>query len=352
MKIGILTFHWATNYGAVLQTYALQSFLESIGHEVTIINYKPRNFDNSIWRYIINRNFMHHALYCEGLKKESAIVPFREKYLNLTNRVYRLTKITDVTHNLDMVISGSDQVLNPSFLLNGEGRRIPSAAYYLGFSFKGVKVGYAVSFGCTEFPVNALSLAKQNITNFDKIGVREETGIEIVKAMGREDAVLVPDPTLLLGSESYKKLAEDSQAQTPEIYKYCFFIRNIEARKEQLSSFFGDNVLWNNDDANYSLNDWLRKIKNASFVVTDSFHCMVMCLKLHKPFVVVTANKGNVGMNDRFYTLLSPMLLSSRIIYFEDIARLDVMKKELIDWQNVDSYLDLYPSIAEEFLRK
>ena len=111
-------------------------------------------------------------------------------------------------------------------------------------------------------------------------------------------------------------------------------------------------MLWNNDDANYSLNDWLRKIKNASFVVTDSFHCMVMCLKLHKPFVVVTANKGNVGMNDRFYTLLSPMLLSSRIIYFEDIARLDVMKKELIDWQNVDSYLDLYPSIAEEFLRK
>ena len=77
MKIGILTFHWATNYGAVLQTYALQTFLESKGHEVVIINYKPRNYDNNFWTYIRNRKFLKHSLYKNELKKEAALSEFR-----------------------------------------------------------------------------------------------------------------------------------------------------------------------------------------------------------------------------------------------------------------------------------
>ena len=59
MKIGILTFHWATNYGAVLQCYALQTYLESLGHDVRVINYKPKQYDFSLWRFFRYRLFLH-----------------------------------------------------------------------------------------------------------------------------------------------------------------------------------------------------------------------------------------------------------------------------------------------------
>lgn len=57
MNIGILTFHWATNYGAVLQCYALQSYLTSIGHNVKVINYKPRQYDESLYKFLRYRKF-------------------------------------------------------------------------------------------------------------------------------------------------------------------------------------------------------------------------------------------------------------------------------------------------------
>lgn len=122
MKIGILTFHWATNYGAVLQTYALQTFLESKGHEVVIINYKPRNYDNNFWTYIRNRKFLKHSLYKNELKKEAALSEFRRLHLHLTDRITKSANLSAVCKGFDCIISGSDQVLNPSFLLNGEGQ--------------------------------------------------------------------------------------------------------------------------------------------------------------------------------------------------------------------------------------
>ena len=84
MKIGILTFHWATNYGAVLQCYALQTYLESLGHEVTIINYKPKQYDFSLWRFFRYRQFLHPQTFVQTQIKEKPLIPFRNKYLKLS----------------------------------------------------------------------------------------------------------------------------------------------------------------------------------------------------------------------------------------------------------------------------
>ena len=339
MKIGILTFHWATNYGAVLQTYALQTFLESKGHEVVIINYKPRNYDNNFWTYIRNRKFLKHSLYKNELKKEAALSEFRRLHLHLTDRITKSANLSAVCKGFDCIISGSDQVLNPSFLLNGEGRNVSSSAYFLDFYFSGTKIGYAVSFGCTEYPKEALPVATKAIKNFNKIGVRESSGTDIVKSMGREDAVVMPDPTLLLAGKVYEELASESQLQTSIDYVYCFFIRNIADRKKRLSSF-GTSIhqLWNNEDASYGLNDWLKKIQNARFVIADSFHCVVMCLQLHIPFAVVTELEGNVGMNDRLYTVLGGAL-NNHIVYKEQIQSIESMLNNKIDWRLVDEFI-------------
>lgn len=349
MKIGILTFHWATNYGAVLQCYALQEYLKSLGHEVEIINYKPHLFDDNVFTFLRYRKFLHIGDYLNDCKKEAALNDFRSSHLHQTERIYACKDMAYIANRYDAIVSGSDQVVSPSFLLNGEGRGTVSPTYFLGFPFDGKRIGYALSFGCVKYPQECVEIAKPYIAKFDKISTRETTGVKIVKAMGRNDAVVVPDPTLMLSSIEYEKLANDSQVNNfPEIY--CFFIRHIAERKHATKSLeLKGSLLWNNEDGDYSLEGWLAKIKHANFVITDSFHCMVMCLKLHTPFAVVTELEGNTGMNDRLYTLLGLLDMEYRIVYKGEVSKINTIFNTNINWDFVDQKLEDFKSIGTKF---
>lgn len=351
MKIGILTFHWATNYGAVLQCYALQEYLKSLGHEVEIINYKPHLFDDNVFTFLRFRKFLHIGDYLNNCKKEAALNDFRSSHLHQTGRIYTCKDMAYIANRYDAIVSGSDQVVNPSFLLNGEGKGTVSPTYFLGFPFDGKRIGYALSFGCVKYPQECVEIAKPYMAKFDKISTRETTGVEIVKAMGRNDAVVVPDPTLLLSSTEYEKLANDSQVNNfPEIY--CFFIRHIAERKQAIKSLkLEGGMLWNNEDDDYSFEVWLAKIKHANFVITDSFHCMVMCLKLHTPFAVVTELEGNTGMNDRLYTLLGLLDMEYRIVYKGEVSKINTIVNTNINWDFVDQKLEDFKSIGTKFLK-
>ena len=338
MKIGILTFHWATNYGAVLQCYALQSYLESKGHDVKIINYKPSLYDDNIYSFIRFRKFLKISEYLSERKKESALKSFRSDKLNQTERVYLCNKIEKVASQFDVIISGSDQVVNPSFLMSGEGKGILTPTYFLGFPFNGKRVGYALSFGCISYPDAMRPIAERYIKDFDVVTVRENTGVGIVESFGRTDAVVVPDPTLLMPPQFYQSLADKCLTLRELPYIYSFFIRNIKERKEAINDLFtSSRILWNNDDGDYTMQGWLNKIKNADFVITDSFHCVVMCLKLHKKFYVITEHDGNVGMNDRLYSLLGKLSLTYRIVHKTKVSSIDASIS--IDWQSIDDLI-------------
>ena len=352
MKIGILTFHWATNYGAVLQCYALQSYLASKGYDVKVINYKPRRYDDTLYYFLRDRKFLNFADYLNDRKKETALVNFRSTYLNQTERVYSCAEMSSVASPFDVIISGSDQVTNPSYLLVGEGRGIITPTYFLGFPFFGKRIGYALSFGCVTYPEKALKIASRYIGAFDRITVREASGVDIVKSMGREDAIVVSDPTLLMEPQFYHTLADECKLIKQVSYVYSFFIRHIADRKNAVNKALeGKNVLWNNEDKNYTMQGWLSKIKHSEFVVTDSFHCVVMCLKMHKPFVVITEQKGNVEMNDRLYTLLGNMSLSAHIVHKDYISEILKLKDVAIDWQQVDNSISKTNSIVDNILK-
>ena len=338
MKIGILTFHWATNYGAVLQCYALQTYLESKGHDVKVINYKPRLYDDNLYSFIRFRKFFNISEYLHERKKESALLSFRNSNLNQTERVYSCSEMEFVASQFDVIISGSDQVVNPSFLLSGEGKGVLTPTYFLGFPFKGKRVGYALSFGCVTYPEELLPIAQGYIKEFDILTVRENTGVRIVDSMGRNDAIVVPDPTLLMMPQFYHTLADKCSTLFNGHYIYSFFIRNIKSRKQVINKRFKlAKVLWNNEDGDYSMQGWLYKIKNADFVITDSFHCVVMCLKLHKPFFVVTEYNGNVGMNDRLYSLLEKLSLDHLIVHKTKIS--DLNENISMDWLKIDEII-------------
>lgn len=353
MTIGILTFHWATNYGAVLQCYALQCFLESLGHEVKVIDYKPRRYDDSFRKFLYSCKKRQLREYFDIFRKEKALVRFRKSHLNMTRRLYVYEEIPVVARGFDAIISGSDQVLSPFFLMNGDEKGKVTPAYFLGFPYDGIRIGYALSFGCVTYPEDASKVAAPYVNAFDHLSVREATGVGIVRSMGRKDVELVQDPTLLMNSDFYKSLADEHKTGKTEHYVYAFFIRNVAERKTAVNEVFGERtVLWNNEDGNCMMQGWLSKIAQAESVVTDSFHCMVMCLKLHKPFVVVTEEEGLVGMNDRFCTLLGNMGLSGNIVFKSMMSEIRTIVCRPIDWRRVDAEILRLKSVGESYLRE
>ncbi len=355
-KIGILTFHSVTNYGAVLQCYALQRNLQSHGFETEVVNYKPLKQEDSLYNFFRFRKFKNLSEYKLMRRREKSLCEFREKNLALSHKKLRtLAEVQQHVKDFDILISGSDQVLNPSTLLYGEaygGKGATCPTYFLGFPFSGKKIGYALSFGVTQYPEPQLSIAKKYIHYFDKLSVREKTGVHIVETMGRNDAIVVPDPTFLHDPSFYQVLADYNYKPHKKPYIFCFFLRDIRFYQQKLSKTSTEtSQLWNNDDGEYSLEGWLNKIRHAEFVITDSFHCMVMCLMLHTPFAVITKRPGKVGMNDRFYTVLEPLKLDERIIFTENIHQIQTLVENYnISWEEIDAQLQNFKKIGEGYL--
>ncbi len=346
MKIGILTFHWATNYGAVLQSYALQTCLESYGHDVEIINYKPRKYDKKVWPFIRSRMFLHLKDYLNQRRQEAALKLFRKEYLKVTKRYYYESELSTACSKYDIIISGSDQVLNPNFLLHGESGQ--SSAYFIGFPYSGKRIGYAVSFGCIEYPPNALNVASKLIPTFDKISTRERSGLEIVKQMGFENPLLAPDPTILLDKNKYLKMTSSFGKRD---YTFMFFIRNKNEYVSSTKALLPQrNFIVNNEDGTYSLESWLSKILHANLVVTDSFHCVVLSLFFNIPFIVITKERGMEGMNDRLFTLLEKCGIPERIVAYDDIIDLQKVIIRSIDWERVNYSLIDYRNEGILFL--
>ena len=145
-KIGILTFHWATNYGAVLQAYALQNYLSLAGFDTEVIDYRPGRvlFIQQI-THLKNRSYH---------RKERALRQFRKKLRLSPETIYWSSKLKTILDKYDYVIAGSDQVWNPSFTLGAEGK--PTLSYFFPECPLDTKrISYAASFGvekvCEEY---------------------------------------------------------------------------------------------------------------------------------------------------------------------------------------------------------
>lgn len=342
MKIGILTFHWATNYGAILQAYALQEYLKGLGHEVDIINYKPKQFDFSLINVLCHpRKVLHFGNYLRERRKELSLQQWRKNYLQMTCRYYRSDDMRDDATRYDLLISGSDQILNAYFTTQGENGK-PSSAYYLAFVSNKVKrIGYAVSFGCTQYPDYAKTTAEGWINSFDAISVREMTGLSVLDDLqygGRKS--VVPDPTILLGCKLFDNIGV-RVAKRKEDYT-CVYMLRREIRLE-------GNIHYIDERHNpLSMGEWLEMITSAGRLVTNSYHGMIMALLAHVPFVALLEKGVEGGMNDRFATLLGQLDLTDRMITeVEDVER---AMSYPIDFNQVDKALEKYKQVGVGFL--
>lgn len=343
MKIGILTFHWATNYGAILQAWCLQEYLTDLGHEVEIVNYKPSQFDFS-WQ-----NFLRHPGWLRTIKKqltqrkkEILLKSFRDKYLHMSHRFKSAAEFGDELDKYDILVSGSDQVLNPGFTMTGDNGS-PSPAYWLGFGRKdSLRIGYAVSFGCEHYPQDAAAIAKQWVNGFNTIATRERTGLQILDDLNyRGVKKVVPDPTLLLGKRIFEKLGINTVSDG-EAYICVYMLR----RKISVE---GNNVHYIDETHTpLTMQQWLTTIAQAKGLITNSYHGALMAVYAHVPFAVLLETGQGRGMNDRFFTMLEQIGCEDRVTYSIDKA-FEILAKP-IDFYKIEKSADVFRKIGEGFL--
>lgn len=375
MKIGILTLPLHTNYGGILQAYALQTVLERMGHVVIVLNrdrsvYSPKR--QQILSYIVYLI----KKYCLGRK----VSPFksakrkniereeREQYTSVfikknihTCGVKKLDR--DAPHNLDAFVVGSDQVWRHKYFTRSFKSRIENA--YLKFcEGENVKrIAYAASFGTEEWEYTETETKEcaRLLALFDAVSVREESGVKLcMEKLARNDAKHVLDPTMLLSQEDYIKIVEDSKSPESPGNLMCYVLddnANIQslinriALEKSLTPFVAnskvsDKKLPNKERIQPPVERWLRGFMDAEFVVTDSFHACVFSILFHKPFVVIGNKKRGYS---RFESLLKLFGLENRLI--EDASQFDI---SLLCPISDDTYrkLDEYRNNSMEFLNK
>lgn len=356
MKIGILTFHWATNYGAVLQTYALQTHLSRQGHAVEIINYRPRGYPRTLVGCFLTKRPWRLPGYLNEYVRERRLRGFREERLRLSREYRSFAELREDPPRCDAFICGSDQVWNPFFTGHGEGGL--TLTYYLAFAPEHVKrIAYAVSFGSTDYPEDLLRALTPSLSRFDAISVRENSGRSILARIGMGDVPVLPDPALLLTERDYAALLRE---RTSAIRKGAFFhiLHGRQTAAEKVRHCIGRSFHMRVIDTRspvrsfLGVEDWLSSIMNAKVVITNSYHAMAFSILFRTPFIALPVEGYGAGMNDRIRTLLSRLGLTDRILESreeEGIRRLVIQPP---NWDSVEDGLASMRDDARQYFEK
>lgn len=357
MKIGIITHPLSDNYGGILQAVSLYAYLKSKGHHVVILR---RHINRPLWKKIIisileNIPFQNIKNYRYLAKKRVRQENFIEKNLpSKTKIIYKKKELVDLVKDFDFdaVIVGSDQVWRMKYIDDGD-----FGNYFLDFveSPKIKKIAYAASFGSNRWEApEKISIVKKLLREFDAVSVREASGVEICREVfGRMDCVHTLDPTLLVGKHFHDSLIENKDYPNKrKIFTYILDKTNKKGEIFKGISFllernYGSVIQDSDLDKILTVDEWISEIKNADFVITDSYHGMVFSIIFEKKFIAIgNASRGMA----RFDSLASMLNVSDRVIVNKGQIG-DHLFSE-IDYSIVNKRLIENRKFSEEFLTK
>ena len=360
-RVAILTLHWSNNYGAVLQVYALSTFLKNRGYEVEVINYKmepsqkrkifshPVKFIQKMYSRgllsplnLIEKLSEKQQVGVSSITKQKIFDDFRNKHLNIMQEAYKAKELSSNNLDFDAFIVGSDQVWAADFLFT-------SPTYLLSFvPDDKIKISYAASFGKKSLEQYLKPIFNRYVNRLDYISVREKSGLDIVSDF-RDDACQVLDPTLLL--DNYDDIVSiPNESEYILVYKLNqekslsdYFLSQIES----ISSMTGYKVIYISPDGSLDLpagdirlpspNELLGLIKNAKIVLTNSFHGLVFSIVFKKPFLGFERDLFEDKQNLRLTGLLGMCGIEENLVKFDtslDAASLDKLLS--IDYDAVD----------------
>lgn len=375
MKIGIITLPLHTNYGGILQAYALQTVLQRLGHDVEVIDYdsmKPRRlplwkmplaYSKRIVKNLIGRPtpiFLEQKLNRETPVIRQHTNKFIEKYI----RRFVIEDFNQIKEaEFDAFVVGSDQVWRPRYFETMFGTDISDAYLRFAKDWEVIRLSYAASFGVDswEYDSQQTENCKELLKLFKGVSVREDSAVELCRRYYGIDAVHVLDPTMLLSQEDYISLidADGSTQSDGEIMTYILdvteeksrFIKDISTK----TGYKPFSVIAKSKDFNTDVNNriqpplesWLKGFMDAKIVITDSFHACVFSILFRKPFLAIV-NEGRGA--SRFRSLLGLFGLEDRIV---DIHK--PISKEIIETPVPASVYETLDALREksfDFLNK
>lgn len=362
-KIGIITLSGFSNYGNVLQNYALQEFLNGRGFSAETIwfeNEGKGSFDKVLLH--LKRGDLGKSLVLKWKKSKDStgakqqLANSRQNYIknfcmeHILYSEYRLngkptkTEKKEINAFFDFLLVGSDQVWGL------RGKEL-SAVFFLNFVKKEKRNSFAASFGFSKIPYKSKRTRYNRLLRqMNNISVREIEGVDIVKNVSSKDATLLLDPTMLLSSDRWGKIATSFRTvMNTKKYVVVYTIGELSRQALKVVRDIStdrslDVVVLNNPEyPEYfaiSPGEFLDIIRNAECIVTDSFHGAVFSTIFRRPFLVVERVDNMVNMNSRLTTLLKTLGLERHMYRGKSVGYTD-FKFTSSELSNVEKQLNI-----------
>ena len=358
MKIGIFTQPLHTNYGGILQNYALQTVLKRMGHEPWTIRKK-----DSVYRYCrskVSRFVKDKILHKDNIPPTQAeyniiaknLNEFVEKNINTTEKINLYKKKGELEkYDFDAFIVGSDQVWRPRYNRNILNNYLD----FLDENSKTKKIAYAASFGVDkwEYSHELTTQCRGLAQSFDTISVREESAIDLCKKNLHVEAKQVLDPTLLLDENDYLSLS--NQRFRPKKKTLAAYVLDVSTEKQKIvndiSKKFGLETItimptrkYTRKNKNYineciycPVSAFIETIYQSDYVVTDSYHGTIFSIIFNKPFISISNERRGIS---RFNALLGMFSLKNRLISIDDHIQ-NIEDKNPIDYKSINQKIHL-----------
>lgn len=369
-KVAIITWcdnNGPTNYGQILQCYAMQRIFEKLGFHVAILRYRrksSKDFYRNKFRYtFLNRcyEFIYKVIVIEKCYS-ARLFHFRKfirKNINLSKPCYDRGDLNSVTRSCDYLICGSDQIWNPIWF---------DPMYFLDFGKRRQKrIAYAPS-GIVSDEISYTNLYQQIgslINRIDYVSVREENSVNILKNYTNRRLEAVLDPTLILDRADWDKIASNRMIKEP--YVFCYAMGSLDQHKFILKQVMkrhqGKKLLYIPSNLitsrlSYAVPchkagpaEFVALIKNAEAVCTDSFHGVALSIIYKKQFYIMRRNQANCAKwasISRMENIIHKLHLGVRMVS----SVKDVKELPNIDYDQVDQYMKVEVNKSLSFLKK
>lgn len=383
-KIAIVTWIGGGNYGTSLQSFALHKKLEDLGYSVTFFSGYPERFTikNKIkcllgFLGIDFKSVKNKILFLLGwlgidiltikiklsreklLYKKIKLRRFHKENYNIANSINSQRQLDGFVESMDVFISGSDQIWNTLNKFD--------SFFFLDFAKDKKRISYASSMGITDFPEEHKPDVKKLLSKYQHIGVREKTAVKAISSLlGRTDIQQVVDPTFLLEKKEWSKISDKAQIEfkIPQKYLFCYLIGNNPWYKEQTLEVIQITGIKNiiivpaAENPDFAIEgatiydaagplEFIKLIKEATFVCTDSFHATALSLNMEVPFVEFMRFSDNSkgSQNSRIYDILERYNLTYRIY-----NKTDKRWAEIIDYSDVSNQINNDRKASLDFL--
>jgi len=375
MKIGIITLPFNTNYGGILQAYALQSALKKMRHEAITINRKTEGMSLKMKVLSVGRRIFLTAAGRKNVvirtwpnRNEDEIISqhtnrFIAENIKTTHLFKSETDFSTLKNQgFDAYVVGSDQVWRPKYS--------PAIAnHFLGFTNREQnlkRLSYAASFGVDEWEYNEeqTKICSELAAQFNAVSVREDSGIKLCVDHLGVQAIRVIDPTLLIAKEEYIGLVEkdnipkfkgtllnyvlDKASEKQKIIHQIEDELHLETFSTMPETSFRESGKNKLPQCIFPpVTSWIRGFMDAEFVVTDSFHGTVFSIIFNKPFLAIGNEKR--GMS-RFVSLLKIFDLEERLV-FNNNPDIRKIIRTTIDFEKINNIIEREKKQATKFLQ-